>query len=421
VPEGGSQFTSASLWRHPAFLRLWTASAISDIGSQVSALALPLIAALMLDATAWQMGLLSAAESAPTLLVGLFAGVWVDRRRRRSVMIAADLGRAALLLIVPLASVLGVLRIELLYAVALAAGALSVLFDVSHLSYLPSLVDRDRLVEGNSKLEVTASIAQVVGPAAGGVLVKLIGAPLAVLVDAASYVASALLLLAIRVAEPPPATPAARAGIAAAIGEGLRAVLTHPLLRVLAGCSATTNLFGRMFLAVYVLYMARDLGLSAVGVGAVFATGGLGSFAGALVAGPATRRFGPGPTMIGAQLVFGLTGLLVPLAVLVPRGAIAMVVAAEFTQWMSVIVYYVNAVSVRQALTPDRLRGRVNATMRFAAGGMLPIGALIGGALGTILGVPATLVVAAFGMLLAVLWLYLSPVRVLRALPAIDA
>lgn len=421
MPEGGSPFTSASLWRHPAFLRLWTASAISDIGSQVSALALPLIAALMLDATAWQMGLLSAAESAPTLLVGLFAGVWVDRRRRRSVMIAADLGRAALLLIVPLASVLGMLRIDLLYAVALAAGALTVLFDVSHLSYLPSLVDRDRLVEGNSKLEVTASIAQVVGPAAGGVLVKLIGAPLAVLVDAVSYVASALLLLAIRVAEPPPATPAARAGIAAAIGEGLRAVLTHPLLRVLAGCSATTNLFGRMFLAVYVLYMARDLGLSAVGVGAVFATGGLGSFAGALVAGPATRRFGPGPTMIGAQLVFGLTGLLVPLAVLVPRGAIAMVVAAEFTQWMSVIVYYVNAVSVRQALTPDRLRGRVNATMRFIAGGMLPIGALIGGVLGTILGLPATLVVAEFGMLLAVLWLYLSPIRTLRALPAIES
>ena len=419
LPRGSG--SSASLWSHPAFLRLWTASAISDIGSQVSALALPLIAALMLDATAWQMGLLSAAESAPTLLVGLFAGVWVDRRRRRSVMIAADLGRAALLLIVPLASVLGALRIELLYAVALAAGALTVLFDVSHLSYLPSLVDRDRLVEGNSKLEVTASIAQVVGPGAGGVLVKLVGAPLAVLVDAVSYVASALFLLAIRVAEPPPATPGERPGIAAAIGEGLRAVLTHPLLRVLAGCSATTNLFGRMFLAVYILYMARDLGLSAVGVGAVFATGGLGSLAGALVAGPATRRFGPGPTMIGAQLVFGLTGILVPLAMLVPRAAIAMVVAAEFGQWMSVIVYYVNAVSVRQALTPDRLRGRVNATMRFIAGGMLPIGALIGGALGTILGLPVTLVVAAFGMLLAVLWLYLSPVRALRALPAIES
>ena len=245
-------------------------------------------------------------------------------------------------------------------------------------------------------------------------LVKLVGAPLAVLVDAASYVVSAFFLLTIRVPEPAPAGRE-RAGITAEIGEGLQTVLSHPLLRVLAGCSATTNLFGRMFLAVYVLYMTRDLGLSAVGVGAVFATGGLGSLAGALVAGPATRRFGPGPTAIGAQLVFGLTGLLVPLAVLMPRSAIAMVVAAEFAQWMSLIVYYVSAVSIRQALTPDRLRGRVNATIRFAGGGMQPIGALIGGALGSMLGLPATLVVAAFGMLLAVLWLYLSPVRTLRA------
>ena len=219
---------------------------------------------------------------------------------------------------------------------------------------------------------MTASIAQVVGPGAGGVLVKLVGAPLAVLVDAVSYVVSALFLLAIRVPEPPPTTSDERAGIAAAIREGLRAVLTHPLLRVLAGCSATTNLFGRMFLAVYVLYMARDLGLSAVGVGAVFATGGLGSFAGALVAGPATRRFGPGPTMIGAQLVFGLTGLLVPLAVLVPRAAIAMVVAAEFGQWMSLIVYYVNAVSVRQALRRTACAAASTRRLRFIAGGCCP-------------------------------------------------
>ena len=177
-------------------------------------------------------------------------------------MIAADLGRAALLLAVPAASAMGLLRIELLYAVALLAGALSVLFDMSHLSYLPSLVERDRLVEGNSKLEVTASIAQVVGPGVGGILVKLVGAPLAVLVDAASYVVSAAFLLGIRATEPRVPPPAERPGMLTEIGEGLRLVLTHPLLRVLAGCSATTNLFGRMFLAVYVLYMTRDLGLT---------------------------------------------------------------------------------------------------------------------------------------------------------------
>ena len=407
------------LWRHPEFLKLWTASAISDVGSQVSALALPLIAALTLGATAWQMGLLSAASSAPVLLVGLLAGVWVDRLRRRPVLIAADIGRAVLLLTVPVASVTGTLRIELLYAVSLLAGGLGVLFDIAHLSYVPALVDRERLVEGNSKLETTAAVAQVAGPGLGGVLVSVVGAPFAVLIDALSFLGSALFLVRIRAGEPAPALSPA-SGVLAEIAEGVRVVLRHPVLRVLAGCSATTNLFGWMFLAVYVLYMARDLGLSPVGIGLVLATGGVGSLVGSLVAEPAARRFGPGPTMIIAQLVFGVTGMAIPLAVLFPGVALPMVVAAEFGQWMALLVYYVNAISVRQAITPDRLRGRVNATMRFVAGGALPIGALIGGALGGVIGLPLTLVVAEFGTLLPVVWLLLSPVRRLRTMPAIE-
>lgn len=409
------------LWRHAGFLKLWAASAISDIGSQVSALALSLIAALTLGATAWQMGLLSAAGSAPTLLVGLFAGVWVDRRRRQPVLIAADLGRATLLLTVPLASVVGVLRIEILYVVALLAGGLTVLFDVAHVSFVPSLVEREQLVDGNSKLGTTAAVAQVAGPGLGGVLVSLLGAPFTVLIDALSFVGSALFIARIRVAEPSPAGHGERSGVLAEISEGLRVVFTQPVLRVLAGCSATTSLFGWMFLAVYVLYMTRDLGLSAVGVGLVLAAGGLGSLAGALVAEPAARRFGPGPTMIGAQLLFCLTGMAVPLAVLVPRVALPMVVAAEFAQWMTFLTYYVNAVSVRQAIIPDRLQGRVNATMRFVAGGAMPIGALLGGALGGVIGLPLTLVVAEFGMLLAFLWLLLSPVRALRIMPTVPS
>ena len=410
----------AVLRRHPEFLKLWAASAISDVGSQVSALALPLIAALTLGATAWQMGLLSAAGSAPTLLVGLFAGVWVDRLRRRPVLIAADLGRAALLLTIPVAGALGTLGIEILYVVTLLAGALTVVFDVAHVSFLPSLVERGRLVEANSKLEATKSAARVAGPGLGGVLVGLLGAPLAVLIDAMSFLGSALFLARIRVTEPAAAKSHARAGALAAIGEGLRVVVRHPVLKVLAGCSATTNLFGLMFQAVYVLYMTRDLGLSAVTVGLVFATGGVGALAGALVAEPAARRFGPGPTMTWAQLLFGLTGMAVPLAVLVPRVALPMVVASEFAQWMTWIVYSVNALSVRQAITHDRLQGRVNATMRFIVGGALPIGALIGGALGGVIGLPLTLVVAELGMLLAFLWLLLSPVRSLRAMPTLE-
>ena len=239
---------SRGLWHHPAFLKLWAASAISDVGSQISALALPLIAALTLGATPWQMGLLSAAGAAPILFVGLFAGVWVDRLRRRPLLIAMDIGRAATLLTIPLASALGLLRIEILYIVALLVGALSVLFSVAHLSFIPTLVERERLVEGNSKLQTTTSVAQVAGPGLGGVLVGLLGAAFAVIIDALSFLASALLIVGIRVKEPSRPASDERGGVVAEIGEGLRIVVTHRILRVLAGCSATINLFGRMFL-----------------------------------------------------------------------------------------------------------------------------------------------------------------------------
>jgi MFS family permease len=419
--SGDPAFTPASgLGRQAEFLKLWVASAIDDVGSQVSALALPLIAALTLGATSWQMGLLSAAGSAPTLLVGLFAGVWVDRLRRKPVLIAANLGSAVLLLTIPLASAAGVLRIGILYLVTLAAGALTVLFDVAHLAFIPSLVGRDRLVEANSKIESTWSAAQVAGPGFGGVLIGAVGAPFAVFIDALSFLGSAFLIGRVRVTEPRPAPGDQRAGIVTEIREGVRLVFTHPILRVLGGSAATANFFGRMFMAVYILYMTRDLGLGAVGVGLVLATGGLGSLAGSLVAEPAARRFGPGPTMIVAQLLFGVTGLAVPLAVLVPTVALPMIVASEFAQWMTYLAYSVNAISVRQAITPDRLLGRVNATMRFLGGGVLPIGALIGGALGGVIGLPLTLVVAEFGMLLAFLWLLVSPVRGLRTVATVE-
>jgi MFS family permease len=410
----------SSLWRHREFRTFWAGSAISDVGSQVTALAVPLIAALTLDATPWQMGLLAAAGSAPILLVGLVAGVWVDRVRRRPVMIASDLGRAVLLLIVPAAALFGALRIEILYAVLLLAGALTVIFDVAHLSFVPSLVASDRLVEANSKLESTAAAAQVAGPSVAGVLVSVMSAPLALLVDALSFLASAWCVALTRVAEPAPAARGERAGVRAEIAEGVRTVFADRVLRALAGASATTILFGRMFLAVYVLYMTRVLGWSAMGVGLVFATGGLGSLAGSFVAEPLARRVGPGPTMIGAQLAFGLIGMMVPLAVLVPSVALPMIVVSEFGQWMAILVYWVHAISVRQAMTPDRVLGRVNATMRFLAGGANPIGAVIGGALGGVIGVPLTLVVASFGMLLGFLWPLLSPVRGLVAMPPTD-
>jgi predicted MFS family arabinose efflux permease len=323
---------------------------------------------------------------------------------------------AVVLLVIPLASVLGVLTIEILYAVALLAGTLAVLFDVAFLSFVPSLVREGALMDANSKLELTSSTAQVAGPGLGGVLIGALGAPLAVLVDALSFLGSALFLVATRVTEALPPREE-RGGVLAEVREGLAAVVRHPILGALARCSATTSLFSGMFLAVYVLYMTHDLGLGPVAIGLVFATGGVGSLAGALIAGRVARRYGPGPAMLHAVLLFGLGGMAVPLAVLVPRVALPMVVASEFAQWMAIVIYYVMAVSVRQALAPSRLLGRVNATMRFLARGAFPIGSLAGGGLGAMLGVPWTLVVASFGFLLSFVWLLLSPVRSLRAMP----
>jgi MFS family permease len=410
---------ASALWRHREFLKFWAGSGISDVGSQVTALALPLIAALTLHATPWQMGLLAASGSAPVLVVGLFAGVWVDRIRRRPVMIATDVGRALLLSIIPLAAATGVLRMEILYAVMLLTGSLTVLFDVAHMSFVPSLVSANQLVDGNSKIKTTSAAAEVAGPSLGGVLVSVLGAPFAVLVDALSFLGSAIFIAWTRVNESLPRTRDERAGVVAEIGEGLRVVIHDRIRRALAGCSATIILFGRMFNAVYVLYMTRHLGLSAVGVGLVFGTGGVGSLLGSIVAAPIARRYGTGRTMIGAQLAFGLTGLMVPLAVFVPEIALPMIVASEFAQWMALLIYYVNGISLRQAITPDRLQGRVNATMRFLAGGATLIGALIGGALGGVIGVPLTLVVACGGMLLSFLWLLLSPVREVQAVPTV--
>jgi len=405
------------LWRDRDFVTYWAASAISDVGSQLTALALPLIGAITLGASAWEMGVLTAAGTAPIVVFGLFAGVLVDRLRRRPVLIATDLLRAALLLTIPLAGLWGVLRIELLVVIAFVAGTLSLMFDLAHLAFLPTLVRRDDLVEGNSKLEVTAAVAQVIGPGVGGGLIGTIGAPFAIAVDALSYLVSGWLITNTRTTEAARPAVADRAGLWREIHEGLRAVFAQPILRALMACSASINLFGKMFLAIYVLYMTRDLGLGPIGVGLVLATGGLGSLAGALVGGPATRRFGFGPVIIGSALAFGLTGLLVPLAVMFPGVALVMVVGAEFLQWMAILVYYVGAITVRQAITPDRLYGRVNATIRFVAGGAMPVGALLGGLLGEIVGLPFTLVIAELGTLLGVVWLTASPLRHLRALP----
>lgn len=405
------------LWLHSSFRNFWAAETTSAFGSQVTIVALPLLAALTLDASPAQMGVLSAASTAPFLLIGLFVGVWADRVRRSPLLIVADLTRAALLAVIPVAWFTGWLSMALLYTVALGSGALTVVFEVASLSLLPALVGRENLVDGNGKLEASRSLAQIGGPGIAGWLVGLVGAPLAILLDAISYIVSAGFLM--RMAKlspekmPTVSSRESRYVLKDAI-EGLRTVFAHSLLRPLVLCSANVNFFGFVFLSVYVLYLTNDLGLGPAVVGMVFALGGVGALLGAFVANPAARRLGQGPAMVVSMVLCGLFGLAIPLAVVLPTIALPMVLAAEFAQWLFLVIYRVGEVSARQQVTPDFILGRVNATQRFMVYGAIPLGGLLGGFLGEVVGVPMTLVVGMLGMLLSSGWLLLPSVRSLR-------
>ena len=410
-----------SLWRHTNFLNLWVGQTISQFGSQVTLLALPLAAALTLHATPGEMGVLAAAETAPFLLVGLFAGVWVDRLRRRPMLLATDCARGVLLLAIPLAAIAGALTIAVLYAVAFLVGILTVFFDVAYQSFLPALVGRAQLVEGNSKLEVSRSAAQIAGPGIAGGLVQLVTAPVAIVVDAASYLVSAFFLVFVRVPEPPPAPRDGGGNIWRDIGEGLRVVVGNPMLRAIAGCTATANLGGNIWQAVIILYLTRRIGLSAGAIGLIYSTASIGFLCAALLAGRIAQRFGLGPTIVGSQLVGALGAMLLPIAQSPAAFAVPLLVAAQFIAGGCGTLYNINQVSLRQTITPDHLLGRMNATMRFIVWGTLPIGGLIGGALGGLIGLRPTIVVGVIIQASAFLWTFFSPIRALREQPQMAA
>jgi len=413
VPAAGA---AGSLWRHPDFLKLWGAQTISQIGSQITFLALPLTAVLVLGATPAQMGLLTALEGLPALLVGLHAGAVVDRRRRRPILIGSDLGRAGLLALVPLAWLLGVLSIELLFAVAILSALLALFFDVAYQAFLPSVLARERLVEGNGKLELSRTAAEVVGPGLGGGLVQLLQAPVALAADAASFLASAALLARIRVRETLPAR-AERESVWREIGDGLRVVAGDGRLRAIAGARGVLGFFNAMLEAVFVLFIATSLGLGPALVGLVFAVGSVGFVVGALFPERAARRLGFGPATAGAVLLVGLSDLLVPLATPSPWVAVPLLAAAQFCFGIGLTLFNVNQASLRQAVVPDRLQGRASATLRVLASALVPLGAVLGGLLGGWIGLRETLILAAAGELLAALWLWRSPLRHLRSLP----
>lgn len=377
----------------------------------MTALALPLAAVLVVHASTFQVGLLTTATYTAFLGIGLPVGVWVDRLRRRPVMIGADLLRAAVLVSVPVAAALGDLTLAQLYLVALIHGAGTVFFDVAYMSYLPGLVGRERLVEGNAKLQVSQSVAQVSGPTLGGFLVGLLTAPVAFLADAASFLVSVASVITIRQPEPAPKRPEARS-LRRETGEGLRFVFGHPVLRMIAGATATDNLFTSAFMAIAVVFLVRQVGLSAGLIGVLSSAAAAGGVVGAFSATWLARRMG------SARIIWLALGSSAPFALLVPLTfpgpGLALYAGGAFAMSLGAIVYNVNQASFRQMLCPTRLLGRVNATMRFVVWGTLPVGGLLGGLLGGWLGNRGGLWVAVAGIALSPLWLIVSPLRGMR-------
>jgi MFS family permease len=404
-----------ALFRHRDFRLLWGGETVSELGSQVSLLAIPLLAVRTLHATPFQMGLLTAASTAAFLIVGLPAGVWIDRTRRRWVMIAADLGRVVAIASVPVAYAAGWLTLAQLFVVTLVSGILTVFFDVAYQSYLPTLVGREHLVEGNAKLTGSAQVAAVAGPSIAGGLVQAVGSSTAVLVDSFSFLASAGAVAAIRASEPKPEVPeSGHRKLRHDIAEGLRFVFGNALLRAIAATTATSNFFSGVAAAVEVVFLVRQVHATPGVIGLLFTMAGVGGVLGALVAGPLARRFGGArATIIG--IVGNVGGLLVPLTM--PGPGLLLFGAGLFFVSFSAVVYNVNQVSFRQRLCPDRLLGRMNASMRFVVWGVLPLGGLLGGVLGSVAGLRPTLWIGYVGEAIAGVWLFSSPMRAMRDFP----
>ena len=407
------------LWSHADFLKLWGGETVSEFGSQVTVLALPTVAILILKATPFQIGLLGALEFLAFPVLGLVAGVYADRWRRRPIMIACDVGRAIALGTIPVAALLGVLSMSQLYVVAIFTGVFRVFFDVSYQSYLPALIDRSDLIEGNSKLQVSESAAQIGGPPLAGVLIQLIGGAKAIALDAASFLVSAIAIWAIRKPEPTP-SPATEAGVKGFLPEmkeGIAVVFGNRYLWRIAGCTATSNLGSNILFAVFLIFTYRILNLKPGAVGLIFGIGAIGFLIGALIASATAKRLGLGMALAVSIGVGALANLATPLALYVAPVVVLTILA--FIAFAGGPIYNINQVSLRQAITPDRVQGRMNATMRTIVWGTIPIGSFLGGILGSTVGIVQTIVIGAAIEALAVGWIVLGPVIRLREQPAV--
>jgi MFS family permease len=411
-----SLWPEEGLWRHPDFLKLWSAETVSQFGTQISLLALPLVAIDVLHVSAFKVAALTTVEFLPFLLVSLPAGVWVDRLPRRPILVAGDLARAGLLASIPIAYAMDVLTIWQLYGVGFLFGIATVFFDVAYQSYLPSLVERRQIPDGNAKLEISRSSAQLGGPGLAGLLVGWLRAPAAILFDAVSFLGSALFILSIRKTEASQAERAPRRKMRTELREGLSYVLRHPYLKNIAACTAIFNFFGLMGYAILLVYARRKLGLSPQAIGLAFTLSNFGPLLAALTANKIFARLGVGRTIIASSILGGPMFLAIPFA---PHGhaALFVLVPAILVGGFMGVIYNIAQVSLRQAITPERIQGRMNSVMRFIVWGAIPLGSFVGGINASLIGLKATLIVSGVGCSLAFLPVLFSPVRSVREMP----
>jgi MFS family permease len=400
------------------FMKLWAGETVSLIGTQITVFALPLVALLTLQASVFQVGVLNACRTIPVVLVSLFAGVWLDRRRRRPVLIACSLVNAFLIGTIPVASALGLLSMNLLYLICILSGAVSVIFDVGVLSYVPSLVGRRHLADSNSRMQSSTSLAMVAGPGIAGVVIGILTAPITLALDAVSFVCSALGLISIRTAERAPEVPDIRLSIWRSIGEGWQILFGNRVFRDLLTQSAWFNFVQSGFITIFVVYAVRDLRLSPLQLGIVLGAIAVGALCGSMIANRARNALGLGKAM----LIGILAGTFCQLGTLIPRGSgpisICLLCVIEFCYGCGVLIFRVNTITLLQTMTPNRLLGRMNASYRLIIFGIAPAGAVLVGVLGRAVGLHLTLVITVLVFTTPALWTLFSPIFRMPEMPS---
>jgi predicted MFS family arabinose efflux permease len=408
------------LWQDRGFLNFWAAQTISALGSRISRTALPIVAILTINATPAEIGILSALSVAPGIVVGLLLGGWVDRSEKRAILISADLIRAALLLTVPMTASLQVLTIEQLYLVAAGVGAFTVLFQIADNAYLPELIGHDQLIEGNTKLEVADAAAEIGGPSLAGVLIDLLTAPITILFDAISFLASAAFLSGIRQKEKAPDRAPERATLASDFAIGLRSGFGDPLIRPLFLAEANRALFGGFFLTLYMIFTIQTLGLSPTTVGLLIGLGGVGAILGTMMTHRAAALLGLGPALIAFLSLGQLAGVLIPLASGPGWLAFGLLAVHQLLGDAAIVAYTIYATSLRQTVIPLGHIGRTTSTLHVMNGLLLPIGALLSGWLAAQVDVRTAVWIGVIGGLLSPLVVALSPIPKLQTMPVVD-